>query len=423
MVVTRRGLTTRAGDAVPKLRSTLLAFIVLPLASAFAHAQDPQRSLDLTIGGTGISIGDSRRARGLRLNYRDGRLEQASGINATIWVPFKNGHGSITGLALGIPATGGRNLAGLHVSAFGAEIHEQFSGISFAGLGIGTGGDARGFMVNGLGMGAGGIIRGISINGLGGGAGGGIEGFGIGGLGIGTGGSVRGVVIGGLGAGIGGSVRGLAIGGLGVGAGGRVEGVMAGLLGVGAGGGGRGALIGGVGAGVGGGDFDGLIVGGIGSGVGGNFSGIALNGVGFGVGGNASGFFASLGGVGVGGTLRYVSISGIGVGATRIEGLAATGGYMTTPHAVGVMAAGLWLRVRIWDDEPTSGARDYEARLEGVGIGAFTQVLGHQQGLTIGIVNFARSLNGVQLGVINIVRDNPPGRKVLPVINWGSTRR
>ena len=405
-----------------QLRSTLAAILVLFLVATASRAQDPQRSLDITVGGTGISIGDSRRARGLRLNYRDGRLEQASGINATIWVPFRNGHGNITGLSLGIPATGGRRITGLHISAFGAEVHEGFDGISVAGLGIGVGGDARGFMVNGFGMGAGGMIRGISINGLGGGAGKGIEGVAIGGLGFGTGGSVRGVVIGGLGAGVGGGVKGLAAGLGGVGAGGRVEGLMVGGIGVGAGGGGTGALIGGIGAGVGR-DFDGLIVGGIGSGVGGNFSGIALNGVGFGVGGNASGFFANLGGMGVGGTLRYVSINGIGVGATRIEGLSVAGGYTTTPHASGVMAAGLWLRVRIWDDEPPNGARDYEARLEGVGIGAVTQVLGHQQGLTIGIVNFARSLNGVQLGVINIVRDNPPGRKVLPVINWGNTRR
>jgi len=415
-------LATRAGDAVPQLRSTFAAFVALALATAPGRAQDPQRSVDLTIGGTGISIGDSRRARGLRLNYRDGRLEQASGINATVWTPFRNGHGNITGLSLGIPATGGRNITGLQVAAFGAEVRDAFSGISIAGLGIGVGGDARGFMVNGLGMGTGGIIRGISINGIGGGAGGGIEGFGVAGLGFGTGGSVRGAVIGGLGAGIGGSVRGLAIGGLGVGTGGRVDGVMAGLVGVAAGGGGRGALIGGIGVGSGA-DFDGLLIAGIGSGVGGNLSGLALNGVGLGVGGDASGFFANLGGMGVGGTLRYVSVNGIGVGATRIEGLSVNGAYMTTPHAAGVMAAGLWLRVRIWDDEPPGRARDYEARLEGVGIGAFTQVLGHQQGLTIGLVNFARSLNGVQLGLINIVRDNPPGRKVLPVVNWGDTRR
>ena len=100
---------------MPQLRSTLAVFLILSLARS-AGAQDPQRSLDLTIGGTGISIGDSRRARGLRLNYRDGRLEQASGINATIWVPFRNGHGNIAGLSLGIPATGGRNITGLHVT-------------------------------------------------------------------------------------------------------------------------------------------------------------------------------------------------------------------------------------------------------------------------------------------------------------------
>jgi hypothetical protein len=29
-------------------------------------------------------------------------------------------------------------------------------------------------------------------------------------------------------------------------------------------------------------------------------------------------------------------------------------------------------------------------------------------------------LSGVQLGLLNIVRDNPPGRKVLPLVNWGS---
>ena len=109
---------------------------------------------------------------GLRLNYRDGRLEQASGINATIWTPFKNGHGHVSGLALGIPATGARRMDGLHISVFGAEVQETFTGISVAGVGIGVGGDARGFMVNGIGMGAGGRIRGVSVSGVGGGVGG-----------------------------------------------------------------------------------------------------------------------------------------------------------------------------------------------------------------------------------------------------------
>ena len=404
------------------LRSSLAAVLSLSVATGIGRAQEPRRSVDLTVGGTGISIGDSKKARGLRLNFRDGRLEQVTGVNATIWTPFKGGHGNITGLALGLPATGGQDIHGLNLAFFGTEVQGSFTGISIAGLGFGTGADASGFMVNGFGMGAGGWIRGVSINGLGGGTGGNLEGVGIGGFGFGVGGIAKGVVIGGLGAGAGGGVTGFGLGGLGIGTGGRVDGLMIGGLGVGAGGGGTGALIGGLGAGVGG-DFDGLLIGGIGAGVAGNFRGISITGLGTGVGGNASGFFVNLGGMGAGGTMRWVSINGLGAGATRIEGFSATAGYLTTPHAVGLMAAGVWLRTRIWEDEPRDGSRDYEARFEGVGISSFNQVLGHQSGLTIGVVNFARSLSGVQLGLINIVRDNPSGRKVLPVINWGNTNR
>ena len=45
-----------------------------------------------------------------------------------------------------------------------------------------------------------------------------------------------------------------------------------------------------------------------------------------------------------------------------------------------------------------------------------------QRGLTIAVVNYARQLNGVQIGVINIAKSNPKGRKVLPIVNWGKAR-
>ena len=90
------------------------------------------------------------------------------------------------------------------------------------------------------------------------------------------------------------------------------------------------------------------------------------------------------------------------------------------------MVAGAWLRIR--QEEEGSRGRfgrrrtidTGEATLEGVGISAFNQVRGRQSGLTIGLINYAWSLSGVQLGLLNIVRDNPPGRKVLPIVNWGS---
>jgi hypothetical protein len=67
---------------------------------------------------------------------------------------------------------------------------------------------------------------------------------------------------------------------------------------------------------------------------------------------------------------------------------------------------------------------DKNGEFSGVGVSAFNRLKGRQNGLTIGIVNYARSLNGIQLGLINIVRDNPH-HKVLPVANWnfGKSRR
>ena len=49
---------------------------------------------------------------------------------------------------------------------------------------------------------------------------------------------------------------------------------------------------------------------------------------------------------------------------------------------------------------------------------AFSLGLHSPRGLAIGIVNFAEELHGAQIGLMNIARNNPSGRQVLPVINW-----
>ena len=104
----------------PRSRSLTVVAALLTAASG-AFAQD-SRSLDLTVGGVGISIGDSRRVNGLRVNFRDSRLEEVNGINATIWTPYRRGDGDITGLSLGLPATGGRDIRGLLLAFWGAEV-------------------------------------------------------------------------------------------------------------------------------------------------------------------------------------------------------------------------------------------------------------------------------------------------------------
>jgi hypothetical protein len=303
----------------------LLASAGLALAPTLAAAQDGD-PLPL-----GISIGDTRGVRGLRLNIRDSRLERMDGVNLTLWHPRTDGAGDIRGVALGLPSTGGRNVSGVGLGVFGVSAERRFTGIGLAGVGMGSGGEARGILVGGIGVGAGDDLRGIAVGGLGAGSGGDMRGLVLAGLGAGAGGNVRGIILGGLGAGAGGDVRGIIVGGLGAGA---------------------------------------------------------------------------------GGTLRGVAVSGIGAGAPTVHGIAVAGLMAGGTSVSGAMASGAVVRVQGSD-----------AFLRGIAAAPVTVVQGHQQGLTLGIVNYARSLHGAQVGVVNIVRDNPRGRQVLPVLNWGTAHR
>jgi hypothetical protein len=109
--------------------------------------------------------------------------------------------------------------------------------------------------------------------------------------------------------------------------------------------------------------------------------------------------------VGSGGTIKWVSIAGGGIGAVRVEGLAiapAVGGREV--HAFAIAPA--FLRV------VENGTQ------HGVGLSAVSYIQGTQRGLTIGVVNYTWVLDGLQIGLINIARDNPRGRRVLPLVNW-----
>lgn len=357
-----------------------------------------------------ISIGHHPRVDGIRINFRDREFDLVRGANITLWTPYRDAElGEVRGLALGLPATGAGELKGFGIAPVGLAIEH----------------DAHGIMLGGLGIGAGGELRGISIGGIGAGAGGGVRGIAVGGIGVGSGGDVRGIALGGIGAGVGGNVRGLAAGGIGVGAGGNIRGIVIGGIGAAAGGDLRGAAIGGIGVGAGG-DARGLLIGGIGAGVGGDVRGIAIGGVGVGAGGDARGILIGGVGVGAGGSVNGIAIGGVGVGAgdrihgaaiglvgvgsPRIEGLA-IGGYVRAEEVRGLIIA------------PALFRSFESADVRGVVLSGVTVTHGHQKGLALAVVNYAESLDGVQLGVLNIVRENPAGRRWLPIVNWGNGRR
>lgn len=327
-------------------RRAAVAALFLPLSLG-------AQGLDLTTHNNGIAIGDKPRVNGLRLNFRDRKLEEMNGINATIWSPYKPTKGRVTGLALGLPSTGAATVRGAMIGILGGGAEQSMTGVGIGGIGIGTGGDMTGVMIGGIGAGAGGNIKGITMGLIGAGGGGRMTGLQIGGIGVGGGGDLKGVSIGGIGAGSGGQITGLAIGGIGVGAASGIKGVGIGGIGVGSGG-----------------DITGLAVGVVGVGSGGTIKGL------------------SIGGVGVGApSLKGVAIAGIGAGGENVHAIVLTPGYFKV---------------------------DARGRFDGGALASVNNVKGAQHGLTIGLFNYARELHGAQLGIIN-VSDNDGHRRILPI--------
>jgi hypothetical protein len=333
-----------------KLLRVALAALALPFV---LEAQ----VIDLTINNVGLAIGDKPVMTGVRINFRDRELREVTGINATLWSPYAPAKGKVTGLALGLPTTGARDINGAAIAIFGAGVTHAFTGLAVGGLGIGGGGggDMRGILLGGLGVGAGGTTTGISIGGLGVGGGGSISGIQIGGLGVGGGKDLTGISLAGLGGGGGGRINGLAVGGLGVGGGGSLKGIGIGGLGVGVGG-----------------DLTGVSIGGLGVGAGGTLKGVAL------------------GGLGVGApTIRGLAIGGIGVGGLDVHAISIAGAYFNI---------------------------EKQGRFDGGSIATVNDVRGAQHGLTLGLFNYARELHGAQVGLINI-SDNDGARRILPLLS------
>ena len=326
------------------------------IPSAHAQSSDPGGSaLNLTVGTVGVSVGDSRRTTGLRLNYRDRRLERAVGLNLTLWRPHDEVSSVVSGLALGLPLTGADRLRGLGLGV-GLSAQSTLSGVALGLAGVGSGERLSGVAVGGLGVGAGGALSGVAI----------------GGLGVGAGEGASGLVVGGLGAGAGDDAAGIILGGLGAGAGGDATGTFLAAGGAGAGESARGLLLGGLGAGAGE-DVRGVLVGGIGAGAGERLSGVGIGGVGLGGGESMSGLF----------------LAGGGIGSPRIAGLSVAGGFV----------------------------RVEGGSLRGVSVSAYNDVRAPQRGLTIGLYNYTRELHGLQLGLLNVARNNPAWARILPVVN------
>jgi len=319
----------------------------------------------------GLGFGNLSKFTGIRFNFKDKNVEKITGINTTLWQPKNDdvATGTVNGISLGLPIAGGHeNQNGVSVGVFGVAASDNLRGFNVGGLGAGAGKSVSGFNFGGLGIGAGENLSGFTFGGLGAGAGQNVSGFSVGGLGIGAGGNMSGITIGGLGAGAGGNVTGITIAGVGLGAGENLTGLS-------------------------------LALGGIGAGE--KVRGITVAGI----------------GVGAGQELKGITAAVVGVGSPKVTGFAAAlavGGL----DIKGIMIAPAYFRVGGGTRTNDAGEKsEEEGMMTGVSVSAFNQIKGEQRGVSIGVVNYTKRIKGFQLGVINIVKENPRGLRVLPIFN------
>ena len=293
----------------------LLAAAALRPAPARAQADtvpEPPAShhaLSLTVGGVGLTLGNSRTATGIRINVVDHQVERVAGLNLTLWKPKSNPDLVVTGVAAGLVGPRAKRIDGIALGGIGVMASERLNGVSAGGLIVLSRNEINGVAVGGIAAVAAQRLRGAALGGL----------FAVGDHGI----------------------DGM---------------VAAGLLTLSEG------------------DVHGITAAGVGTIEEGRFTGINVAG----------------GATFTDGEMRGLNAAGIAtVVRGRLQGIGLAGG---TVHV---------------------------SALDGVAVSPWNSVRGEQRGLTIGIFNYARTLHGLQLGLLNYVRSNPKGLRLLPIFNTG----
>jgi hypothetical protein len=334
---------------------------LVALASAPLAAQDtltvadtlPGWAINLGIQRFGLSLGNSSRWNGIRVNLSDRAVREVNGLNLALWRPLRNRFAVYRGISLGVFPYGA-SFAGVTLGLGGVVAERSLSGLNLGGLGLVANRDLRGINVSGLGTVSQGAMYGVNLAGLGTVAQGDMVGLNLAGLGTVSQRRMRWVSLGGLATVAEGSIEGVSAGGLAV----VTQGDLRGITGAGL-------------AAVAQGRVEGLTV-----------AGLAVVGE-----GSITGLTVTLGAV---------------ESAAAVRGLAMAGYRIKSPLVQGVVVPVAWLRAQ---------------RLDGLSVSVYNRVVNQQHGLTIGLVNYAKALHGFQLGVVNIAGNNRAIARVLPVLN------
>ncbi len=352
--------------------------LALPLTALAQSDEGSQRSgpgLSLTVNSWGLALGNVPRVNGVRINWRDRYLEEVNGLNITLWhpidLPKDAPGGTVNGISLGLFAPAANRLNGINIGGVAVLARDRLWGVNLGGLAAVSEGTITGLNFGTLAVVGGQSVTGISLGGLAVVSEGPMLGLNVGGLAVVSEKGLTGVSVGPLGAVVAqGPIRGFQFGGLAVVSERELWGFQAaGLVTVTAG----------------------------------EVTGVSL--AGLAVVGEDRITGLSIGGLAVvsAGPVRWLQAGGLAVASDEsVSGITLAGYRIHTPKLNGAAFALVTMT-------PTD--------LTGIGIGGYNDVRGIQRGITIGLLNRARELHGVQIGLFNYAENNPPLFRYLPVLN------
>jgi hypothetical protein len=352
--------------------------LALPLTALAQSEEAPRTSgpgLSLTVNGWGLALGNVPRVNGVRINWRDHYLEEVNGLNITLWhpidLPKDAPGGTVNGVSLGLFAPAADRLNGINIGGVAVLARDRLWGVNLGGVGAVSEGTLTGLNFGTLAVVGEHSVTGISLGGLAVVGQGPIAGLNLSGMAVVSEDGVTGVSVGALGAVVSqGPIRGFQFGGLAVVSEDGMWGFQAGGL----------AAV-----------------------TAGGLTGINLAGLAVVAEDRITGL--SIGGLAVvsQGPIRWLQAGGLAVVSEEsVAGLTLAGYRIQTPKLNGAAFALVTMT-------PTD--------LTGIGIGGYNDVRGVQKGITIGLLNRARELHGVQIGLFNCAENNPPFFRYLPVLN------
>ena len=341
-------------------------------------------SIDLGYANWGLSLGNSPTWTGIRINFRDDRIDEINGLNVTLWAPGKVKGSEVNGIAIGLYGPAAENLTGISVGGIANSTEGDQIGIHAAGIANVATGDMLGVQVGGLATIADGDMVGLGASLIATVATDDMLGIHLGGLTTFSSGNMTGIHAGGLATvatgdmlglnsallftvAMTGRLRGINLGGLAAISGKGICGISGALAGV-----------------VSGGDICGLTLAGLTVEAGEEGDAAAL--VREGIGGDEKAAEPPL--------QRESSLNGIAATLGRVKA-----------HEINALTV--------------AGLMNHAKRHNGFSVGVYNRVEEVQKGVTIGVFNSAETMDkfGFQLGLLNHVPTNPSWARWLPLFN------